>query len=303
MFIKKIFHKIGIGLKRKFQKSIPSVEPEKLYGKQGELKFFEELKNVLPSCEMKNNIIVSSDKGDAEIDSLILYRNKLFAVEIKNWKGKQIEHEGKFYSYKRDKYLGINHIKPNKSPFDQVNRAIGLLKRTINGNVWINAIVYFQNNRDISIESGAEKVWFSDINELADYIRLQGKICYGNTARDFFGKCVASDCLFATERKFLQGNISFESLCFAADGCMFTRNDIKSIHIKHKWSFDNITLRLKNGEEKTVKAENAKLNITIREKTYEYFFSKLANIELGYALPEEKRYGRIRQCKEGKYGR
>ena len=290
---KKLFHKIVIGFKRKFEKSIPAVEENKKFGRQGEDYFAENIKLQLPTCEIKRNVFVSAESSNAEIDCLILYENKLFAVEIKNWKGELTEsNDGGVVQKKTDKWTGKRHEKCLRSPFGQIKRAVYLLKKQIPGSVWINAIVYF-NNGAYRAEPGSEETWFADINETVRYIKTDGEPSYGENAYKFFRRCIESDCL-KNKDNFLCCAISDESLRFSVDNELLTRNDISGLRFKHHWSYDEVCLALKTGKERKLKEENLKLKVTVSDGTREYAVCKLNDVELGNNTCPERIYGRRR---------
>ena len=146
MGIRKFFHKLKIGFLRLCapEPVIPYKSEAKRYGDFGETEFLNNIQRLLPDCKIKKNIVIQMAEGNAEIDCLILYKNKLFAVEIKRWKGKLIEQNGKFTKDKYDRWTDEIHTEIYKSPFKQLSRAVYLLKKQIPDNVWINNIVFFE---------------------------------------------------------------------------------------------------------------------------------------------------------------
>lgn len=82
MGIKEIFHKIKAGFTRCFGTPVPRVSDAKRYGDSGEDDFVSELRQWLPSCKIKRNIMILTLDGNAEIDCLVLYDNKLFLAGI-----------------------------------------------------------------------------------------------------------------------------------------------------------------------------------------------------------------------------
>jgi len=99
--IRDFFHKIKIGFLRLGGSSIPYVDETKRYGNYGEDKFVYMLRHELPSCKIKRNVVISTPEGDAEIDCMVLYQNKLFAIEVKHWKGCLTEMESDFLQEKK----------------------------------------------------------------------------------------------------------------------------------------------------------------------------------------------------------
>lgn len=97
------------------------------------------------------------------------YRDKLFAIEVKRWKGRLTETDNSFIQEKTDRWTGEIHSKYQKSPFKQLNRAIYLLRKEITGNVWINSVIYFEDNEFEGISTAIENIWFNNINDLVRY--------------------------------------------------------------------------------------------------------------------------------------
>ena len=135
------------------ESSIPYTSQAKKYGDWGEDEFVYTIQSRLPDCKIKKNIIIQTAEGNAEIDCLILYKNKLFAIEIKRWKGRLVDHDSNFVQYKRDRWTDEIHTKNHKSPFKQLGRAVYLLRKQIPDNAWINAVVFFEEADYIETES------------------------------------------------------------------------------------------------------------------------------------------------------
>ena len=274
------FHKIGIGFTRLGENSIPHTTQAKRYGNWGEDEFVYHIKNHLPNCQIKRNIVINTLDGNAEIDCLILYNNKLFAIEIKRWKGELIERDGQFVQYKRDRWTDEWHAKSHKSPFRQLNRAIYLLRKQIPEKAWINSIVYFEEADNLSINS--EGVWFENIYSLIEYILNDGQTSYGNNAQTFFDKCIPADYLYSNSwDKSLHCIICDDSLIFKTQNKFLKRSDISTISVKHHWSYDDLIIKTKQGNRYTFKAENAHIRVIENGYARQYALCKLDYIELG----------------------
>ena len=218
--------------------SIPYTTAAKKYGDWGEDEFVYAIQSRLPDCQIKKNIIIQTSEGNAEIDCLILYKNKLFAIEVKRWKGQLVERGGDFVQYKRDRWTDEIHTKIHKSPFKQLGRAVYLLRKQIPDNAWLNTIVYFEESDCIETES--ENVWFGSINELTSYIVNDGKASWGNNANAFFEKCIAADYLYCSSwGKSLHCIVCDDSLQFNTPEDVITRKEMHSISITHHWSYDD----------------------------------------------------------------
>ena len=280
MGIGNFFHKIGIGFTRLGENSIPHTTQAKRYGNWGEDEFVYHIKNHLPNCQIKRNIVINTLDGNAEIDCLILYNNKLFAIEIKRWKGELIERDGQFVQYKLDQWTDEWHAKSHKSPFRQLNRAIYLLRKQIPEKAWINSIVYFEEADKLSINS--EGVWFENIYSLIEYILNDGQTSYGNNAQTFFDKCIPADYLYSNSwDKSLHCIICDDSLIFKTQNKFLKRSDISTISVKHHWYYDELCIKSHQGVIYNINLENEHLRVIENGYIRQYAFCKLDYIELG----------------------
>ena len=283
MGIKSFFHKIKTGLCRLGGTSIPYVSTAKRYGDNGEEYFTDELKRVLPLAQTKRNIIINMPDGNAEIDCLILYQNKLFAIEVKSWKGTLTETDEGFIQEKTDQWTGEIYRKYQKSPFRQLNRAVYLLRKEIPGRVWMNSVVYFEDDDFEGLSAFSKNRWFSNINDLGNYIKNEGKISYGkNEAQKFFDKCVSADFLYAKSwDKSLHCIITSESLNIQTEQGLVTRSDISEMHIVHHFSYDEVNITMKDNSYRRAVIENGKITVNDGGKLSDYSLCKLDYIEIG----------------------
>ena len=282
MSLRRLFHKIKIGFIRMRANTLPPVSSTEIYGINGENQFVRLMKKALPTCRIKQNIVIDSPDGNAEIDCLILYNNKIFAIEVKRWKGRLIENDNGFVQEKTDRWTGEKHIKRQRSPFKQLNRAVYLLKRTLPSSVWVNDVVFFEDDEFDGIETQSDGIWFNDIDQLSQYIINNGKVSPCIAAQEFFKKCVSSDCLYSKDRnKILRCVIHDDSLKFNIVNEEITREQIRYININHHWSYDDLNITLKDGTTRCVAIENAKVIVTVNDVVYSYGMSKLRCIELG----------------------
>ncbi len=282
MGVREFFHKIKIGFVRIAGASIPHVSSEKRYGNYGEDEFVYLLQQALPTCKIKKNVIIKTLEGNAEIDCLVLYQNKLFAVEVKRWKGRLIETEKGFVQEKTDRWTGELHVKQQKSPFKQLNRAIYLLRKQIPDKAWINGVVFFEDDEFEGITTGTKDVWFTDFDKLVQYIKEEGQVPFANYNPRFFDKCICADYLYAKSwDKSLHCVIDENSLRFNIADKLITKDKIKFIKIKHHWSYDELTIMLKDGTFYNVTQENAKIKVGNNDIVKEYDICKLDYIEIG----------------------
>lgn len=283
MGIQSFFHKIKMGIVRAGASSIPRPSEAKRYGNCGEDVFVDMLRRELPDCELKRNVVISTPDGNAEIDCLVLYKNKLFAIEVKRWKGRLTELENGFIQEKTDRWTGEIHTKRMQSPFQQLGRAISLLRKKIPTKAWINAVVFFEDAELELVQTTPDRVWFCHIRELVEYICNSGKETYGSGAKDFFRQCVAADYLYANAwGKSLHCVINRPLLQSIIPPVPVTC--IASIHIDHHWSYDELYFHMMNGEEIACRIENAQIQVTENGQIRNYGLCKLDYIEFGRTL-------------------
>lgn len=190
MYIKRILKKVFGVLFDFLCEIFAHPSQAKRYGMHGEDDFCHRLKRRIPSAKIKQNIRIETKEGRGEIDCLILFENKIFAVEVKSWKGQSIEEDGHFVQKKTDIWTGEVHEKHHRSPFTQLSRAIYLLKKQIPGNVWINGIVYFEGAERVT--ASEEYPWFLDMDEVCRYIKKDGRTSRKKEAEGFFHRCADS---------------------------------------------------------------------------------------------------------------
>lgn len=280
MGIGEFFHKIGVGFTRLGENSIPHTTQAKRYGNWGEDEFVYHIRTHLPNCQIKRNIVIQTLEGNAEIDCLILYNNKLFAIEIKRWKGELIECDGQFVQRKLDRWTDEWHTKIQKSPFRQLARAIYLLRKQVPEKAWINSIVYFEDADRISINN--ENTWFDNVYSLTEYIQNNGQVSYGNNAQAFFNQCIPADYLYSKSwDKSLHCVICDDSLIFRISNKVVHKSDISTISIEHHWSYDELYIKTHQGITYNTKCENKHIKVIENGYARQYALCKLDYIELG----------------------
>ena len=285
MGIRAFFHKIKMGFVRAGESSIPYVDEAKRYGNYGEDEFTYRLRRELPSCKIKRNVVVSTPDGNAEIDCLVLYQNKLFAIEIKRWKGCLTERDDGFLQEKTDIWTGETHTKLLKSPFKQLGRAIYLLRKQIPIKAWINAVVFFENDELTLISTASDNVWFIRYQDLVEYIINGGNTTFGTCANDFFEKCICADCLYDNKKgRTLHCIINRYNLRFETAQGIIPTDRIVSIHIIHHWSYDELHILLDNNDKYLIYSENAKIQVFDNGCFKSYSLCKLDYIEFGRTI-------------------
>lgn len=285
MGIRAFFHKIKMGFVRAGESSIPYVNEVKRYGNSGEDEFTYRLCRELPSCKIKRNVAILTPDGNAEIDCLVLHHKKLFAIEVKRWKGYLTERDDGFLQEKTDRWTGETHTKLLKSPFKQLGRAIYLLRKQIPIKAWVNAVVFFEGDELESVSAFSDNVWFDRYQDLVDYISNDGKVSFGTSANDFFERCVPADYLYANAwGKSLHCIINRTTLRFKTPQGDISADNIDSIRISHHWSYDELHITMADGSIKTITLENAKIQVSDNGRISTYALCKLDYIELGRTL-------------------
>jgi hypothetical protein len=271
-----------MGFVRAGESSIPYVNEAKRYGNYGEDEFTYMLRRELPSCKIKRNVVISTSEGNAEIDCLVLHNNKLFAIEVKRWKGYLTERDDGFLQEKTDRWTRETHTKLLKSPFKQLGRAIYLLRKQVPIKAWVNAVVFFEDDELESVSTSSDNVWFDCYQNLIEYINNDGKVSFGTSANDFFDKCVPADYLYANNwGKSLHCIINRFTLRFETPNGSIFADNIASIRISHHWSSDDLYITMVDGSIRTLTLENAKIQVSDNGRISTYALCKLDYIELG----------------------
>lgn len=237
-----LFHKISVFFKRAFSaKSLPKIDGIKRYGNKAEDDFEQRLVKLIPNVKYKRNVFIDAPTGKCEIDFLINYKNKLFIVEVKHYKGRVYgESDGNFIKYKQDTYTDDIHVKEMKNPFRQVNRQASLIKEMTHSHPWINTIVYFYGTKEIFLQN--DRTWFTDINDVADYIKNDGCESYQDEIKKCFSRCKSLDYVVGGSfGNTIRCNVSDSSFAF----CGYKKEDIKRLDIEHFFTYDNVHVCLK----------------------------------------------------------
>lgn len=274
MFLKDVFRKLKNGITRAQACSLPVEGERKHYGNDGERSFASQLGSCLPDCRIKQNVCLESGHGTAEIDCLILYENKMFAVEIKRWKGTVTESDGLFIQSKTDPYTGEIYTEFRKSPFGQLSRAIGILKDLSPERLWINDVVCFESSDSVSVRS--DRVWFCNVRELAEYIKNKGRTSDPHALQALFDSCSSADVIYPKNSIFsLRCTVSDNSLRFVAPEGTFSRKDIKRIDIEHHFSYDVLVVSLRSGATVRHVSELGTFEIVYNGTKRTYMFAKI----------------------------
>jgi len=278
------FRKLAVGFKRTFSSnSLSLLTQEKQYGNNAEYDFNDEIKKSLPGCKIKTNVLVETKSGRCEIDCLLEYQGKLYIIEIKHWKGVLIEEGEVFVSKKKDKYSDDVFTKEMKSPFLQVKRQASLLKEATNSTMWINTIVYFSEADEVNVVS--DNLWFDNIDDLIDFIKDDGRPSNIYESSMCFNKAIEADYIFSPSsfgERSLHCIINEDSLNIkCTDGTKVSKYQIRRIDVTHHFSFDDISITLRNGQKKAATEENRKIIVKEDGINHSYSLAKIETIVIG----------------------
>ena len=279
---KNIFQLLKTGLKRTFQSNNDFVDSKKLYGNYGELNFYQELARTLPaSAEIRRNIIIKTENREAEIDMLVIYYGKIFAIELKRWKGKITNRGDTFYQIKQGSDGGgAGFRKEQQSPFRQLSRSIYLLKESTVKSVYINPIVYFLDNDDVHIR--VDTPWFNSIDALVNHIKTRGRPSEEAEIEAFMNWVVVGDKTYGrNEQHEVTGIINSYTLQFETEKGTVKKDDIDYIIITHHFSYDDLDIHLTDGSVITVKEDNRYIIMEHGKSHDTFYLSKIDMILIG----------------------
>ena len=257
--------------RRQDRVSIAPLNDAQIHGTLGERAAVNDLLSFLPEARVKTNIIILNENGNAEIDCMLLYRGSLFAVEIKSWKGDVYETEEGFQKDKRDPYTGEIHTKQFKSPIKQLRRAISLLKENMKERVYINGVVYIEDNDSLSVSEGSPA--FDRIEDLVDYIEKESRAPNPAVTR-FFERLRPADRIIGSGIFRARELYAVVMLDFATQGATY-------MDIKHEYSSDTVTVHYENGAQKRYSFENKKIKAVTTDGVEEFTLSGIDRIIFG----------------------
>lgn len=151
----------------------------KYAGNRGEAIFNYLIYNFLRSDDiLLNNISLNVDGKITEIDNLIINKNGIFIVEIKNYNGRLYGNVDDYEWIKEKVSPGGNvFTKKVKNPIKQTKRQIYILSQFLKKNnirIWINGYIYFINQNS----PVADEYVINDIRELDQIIHEQQNKVY-----------------------------------------------------------------------------------------------------------------------------
>lgn len=278
MGIGQFFHNLRTGVARSFQPALPNVSQEKQYGDWGEDALAYRLRMQLPTAAVKRNVIVRTNEGNAEIDCLVQYKNKLFAIEVKRWKGVIAEQGDYFVQYKQDTWTDDVHTKSYRSPFKQLGRAVYLLRKQIEEPAWINPVVFFADAERVAISS--DQTWFTDVDRLLAYIVHEGRPSPADKAQVFFNRCIAADCVYDLQGQALRYIVCDDFLRFCAPNVPQPRAILRGVQIQHHWAHDELHIFTRNGGGHVMTLENGAVHVLDNGRLLSLPLCKVAYIDI-----------------------
>ncbi len=250
---------------------IDPLSDAQIYGTVGERAAVNDILGFLPDARIKTNVIILNKNGNAEIDCMILYKGSLFAIEIKSWKGDVYETADGFQKDKRDPYTGEIHRKLFKSPLKQVRRAISLLKDNMKERVYINGVVYIEDNDSLRVSEGSPV--FDRIEDLVDYIENESR-APNPTATRFFEKLRPADRIIGSGSYGARQRNAVTMLDFATQGATY-------MDVKHEYLSDTVRVYYQDGTSKSYSFENKKIKALTSNGLEEFTLSGIDRIVFG----------------------
>lgn len=139
-------------------------------GRMGEEYVSDIIRDILKEDDiLLNNVSISADDKDAELDNVIINQNGVFVIEVKNYRGILIGDEDDYeWVKKKISSGGELYIKEVKNPIKQVKRQVYVLSQFLKDNkinVWIDGYVFLvERNSPVDSEYVLESE--GDIDEV-----------------------------------------------------------------------------------------------------------------------------------------
>lgn len=235
--IKNFFKKVGAGISRSSGSSIPYTPAEKRVGNYGEEEVYDSLRRALPEATIFRSIVLDENLAKGEIDFLVIYKFKVFVVELKTWRG-DIYQEGEQFYQDKESSAGETYTNELGNPFRQVKRNVYLIKQQFKS-IWFEPAIIFIEADSVNINSDIS--WFD---------------------KKLF--CIIDE----------------ESLHFVINGKEIFKKDILSIRVNHHFSYDDVSIELKNHERLETRMDNYQITYRENGKRYKASFSKIDSIAI-----------------------
>ncbi|AOV08773.1 nuclease-related domain-containing protein [Sporosarcina ureilytica] len=143
-------------------------------GLQGETKVANVLEKLPAGYKSYNSVRIAADDGQAEMDYIIVGRNGVFVVEVKNHNGTIVgKGADRVWIQHKVGRKGGQYSNEMRNPMKQVGRQVYFLSNYLKANdldVWIEGIVFFSNDRvKVKVETEKGHV-FTTSDELLNFI-------------------------------------------------------------------------------------------------------------------------------------
>ena len=151
--------------------------PQKIAGNKAEIAVS---RNILYSVLNRGDVLITNAEiinggQKTEIDNIIINRNGVFIVEVKNYAGELCgNNDDDIWLKEKTTEAGNVYVKEVRNPLIQVKRNEGILGRYLRHNghhVWVNGYVYFYRNN----ETVYDKRILSSLEELRTIINRKGE--------------------------------------------------------------------------------------------------------------------------------
>lgn len=276
---KKFLNNFRLFIKRRRGNGVEYEKEVQRYGRENEDKFFTQLRNALPiqSDIFKNVLICDNDVVKGEIDYLIIFNDKFFAIELKGYVG-EIEKSGDELVQYKD-----CDIKYYKSPTKQLNTNVYLFKKFYGIKSYVQDAVFFNEGQ---IKEGGEidENWFFDFDELMKFISERGKSCYIGEREKLKKEIVCQDEILSNGNADKGRIIYNKFLVKNSDGkdVVLKLQNVSYIKIKHKLLTDELHVIDTCGKVSVFTAQNSYLDLKNHKgEEKRYAMSKIDDIIIG----------------------
>jgi len=141
-------------------------------GLSGEERTTEILANLPEGYEVYSSVQLSTEEGRAELDHVIVGKNGVFVVEVKNHNGTITgNEEDRSWTQHKVGRKGGEYSKEMRNPVKQVRRQVHILSKHLSKNgtrVWVEGSVFFSNPQaEVYVETKKTPVFTSpyDLHE------------------------------------------------------------------------------------------------------------------------------------------
>lgn len=277
--IKNFFKKVGTGISRSSGSSIPYTPAEKRVGNYGEEEVYDSLSRALPEATIFRSVVLDENLAKGEIDFLVIYKFKVFVVELKTWRG-DIYQEGEQFYQDKESSAGETYTNELGNPFRQVKRNVYLIKQQFKS-IWFEPAIIFIEADSVNIDGDIS--WFESIDSFVNFVKNSNiRTNHDYQVASMIKKIKCYDKMIGKSwfDKELSCIIDEESLHFVINGKEIFKKDILSIRVNHHFSYDDVSIELKNHERLETRMDNYQITYRENGKRYKASFSKIDSIAI-----------------------